>query len=198
MVVRALAGASPASAEEAPDLGTRSADVSVAPRFEFDDVYTQQVRFVWRVLRGMGVSDVMVEDAVQDVFIVVHRRLHEFDGRFSVKTWLFQIAYRVACDYRRKGKRAAVLDAMDESLRDGAPSPAENAERDEALRFVEELLDDLDDKQRNVVVLSEIEGMTAPEISAVMGAPLNTVYTWLRRARAQLSAAVARRQSRMK
>jgi RNA polymerase sigma-70 factor (ECF subfamily) len=191
MVVRALAGTAHAPADEA-------AGVSVAPRFEFDEVYTQQVRFVWRVLRGMGVSDVMVEDAVQDVFVVVHRRLHEFDGRFSVKTWLFQIAYRVACDYRRKGKRSAVLESMDETLRDASPSPAENAERDEALRFVEKLLGDLDDKQRNVVVLSEIEGMTAPEISAVMGAPLNTVYTWLRRARAQLSAAVARRQSRMK
>jgi RNA polymerase sigma-70 factor (ECF subfamily) len=187
------AGARTASAESG-----ETPSVSLAQRFGFDDVYAQQVRFVWRVLRGMGVSDVLVEDAVQDVFVVVHRRLHEFDGRFSIKTWLFQIAYRVACDYRRKGKRSATHESMDETLRDSAPSPADNAERDEALRVVEKLLDALDDNQRIVVLLSEIEGMTAPEIASVMGAPLNTVYTWLRRARAQLSAAVARLQSRMK
>src|SRR5690349_7953514 len=63
----------------------------------FDDVYTAYAGFVWRVLRGMGVSDVQVEDAVQDVFMVVHRRLGEFDGVGSIKTWLFQITYRTAC-----------------------------------------------------------------------------------------------------
>jgi len=191
MVARALAGTSSPAAEEAPR-------ASVAPRFEFEDVYAGQIHFVWRVLRGMGVSDGLVEDAAQDVFVVVHRRLGDFDGRFSIKTWLFEIAFRVACDYRRRVKRTAGHEPVDESLRDTAPSPADYAERGEALRLVEELLDELDDDKRAVLLLSEIEGMTAPEIAVVMGAPLNTVYTWLRRARAQLSEAVAKRHQGMK
>jgi RNA polymerase sigma-70 factor (ECF subfamily) len=191
MVVRALAGASSAAPEEAPE-------VSLAPRFEFDDVYAGQVGFVWRVLRGMGVSDGLVEDAVQDVFVVVHRRLPDFDGRFSIKTWLFAIAFRVACDYRRKVKRSAGDEMVDESLHDTAPSPADYAERGEALRLAEELLGELDDNKRAVLVLSEVEGMTAPEVAVVVGAPLNTVYTWLRRARAQMSEAVAKRRQRTK
>jgi RNA polymerase sigma-70 factor (ECF subfamily) len=195
MVVRAVAGAARPASEEAPP------GVSAAARFEFDDVYEGQVRFVWRVLRGMGVSDGLVEDAVQDVFVVVHRRLPEFDGRFSIRTWLFAIAFRVASDYRRKSRRSAGHEAVydgDDSFRDGGPSPADRAERGQALRLAEELLGELDDNKRAVLLLSEIEGMTAPEVAAVMGAPLNTVYTWLRRARAQLSEAVARRHKRMK
>lgn len=168
------------------------------PHLEFDAVYAGQVHFIWRVLRGMGVSDALVEDAVQDVFLVVHRRLAEFDGRFSIKTWLFEIAFRVACNYRRKGQRAAELKPLDEGFRDSAPSPAEHAERDEALHLAEELLGELEDNKRAVLVLSEIEGMTGPEIAAIMGTPLNTIYTWLRRARAELSDALTERQQRMK
>jgi RNA polymerase sigma-70 factor (ECF subfamily) len=169
-----------------------------APQFEFDAVYAAQVHFVWRVLRGMGVSDALVEDAVQDVFVVVHRRLPEFDGRFSIRTWLFEIAFRVGCEYRRKGKRAASLEPLDEGLRDSGPSPAEQAERNHALHVAEELLDELEDDKRALLVLSEIEGMTGPEIAVVMGTPLNTVYSRLRRARKQLSEALAERQQRMK
>jgi RNA polymerase sigma-70 factor (ECF subfamily) len=168
--------------------------VSTTPRYEFDDVYTANVAFVWRVLRGMGVTDALVDDAAQDVFVVVHRRLPEFDGRFAVKTWLFEIAYRVACDYRRKSKRAASHAPLGEDLRDRAPSPADSAAGNESLHLLEELLDGMDNEKRAVLVLSGIEGMTAPEIAAMTATPLNTVYTRLRRARAELSDALAARE----
>src|SRR5690349_19842165 len=71
--------------------GPRSG-VTVRP-IAFDRVYADHAAFVWRVLRGMGVSEPIVEDAMQDVFMVVHRRLAEFDGLGSIKTWLFQIAF---------------------------------------------------------------------------------------------------------
>jgi RNA polymerase sigma-70 factor (ECF subfamily) len=171
-----------------------NARVSTATRFEFDDVYSANVDFVWRVLRGMGVSDPLIDDAAQDVFVVVHRRLAEFDGRFAVKTWLFEIAYRIACDYRRKGRRLAGHGPLEEDVRDRAPSPSDSAEGSESLRFLEGLLDRMDDEKRAVLVLSGIEGMTAPEIAAVTATPLNTVYTRLRRARAELSDALAARE----
>jgi RNA polymerase sigma-70 factor (ECF subfamily) len=165
---------------------------------DFQTVYAQHVRFVWRVLRGMGVPDAGVEDAVQDVFIVVHRRLHEFDGRHALRTWLFAIAYRVAADHRRRQRRARVhvQQPLHEQLPDGAPTPADAAERRETLRLLDSLLDGMSDDKRAVLVLSEIEGMTAPEIAEITATGVNTVYTRLRRARIELTQALAARRKR--
>lgn len=168
--------------------GPRSG-VTVRP-LVFDEVYADHAAFVWRVLRGMGVSEPLVEDALQDVFMVVHRRLAEFDGLGSVKTWLFQIAYRTACAYRRKLRRAAEHEPFDDRVEARTRSPAEEAEGRETMSLVAGLLDGLDDDKRAVLVLADIEEMTAPEIAVVTGTPLNTVYTRLRRARSELSGAL--------
>ena len=151
---------------------------------------------MFRVLRGMGVSEPQVADAVQDVFVVVHRRLAQFDGRHAIRTWLFEIAYRVACDYRRRLQRARSHEPLHERLHDPAPGPGERAERSDQLRLLNELLDQLDDEKRVVLVLAEIEELSAPEIASLTGVPLNTVYTRLRRARIALSQALAARKIR--
>lgn len=178
----------------ATDLSESGAARSVRAQevVEFDAVYLRHGGFVWRVLRGMGVSDAAVEDAVQDVFVVVFRRLQEFRGDAAVKTWLFEIAYRVACDYRRRARRGANLDVLDEGLRDRAPGPDELAEHREQLQVLETLLDRLDDEKRAVLVLADIEGLTAPEIASIVSSPLSTVYTRLSRARAEMKAGIAR------
>jgi RNA polymerase sigma-70 factor (ECF subfamily) len=62
----------------------------------FDEVYAENFAFVWRVLRTFGLSEAQIEDAVQDVFFVVHRRLPDWEGRAAITTWLFAIARRVA------------------------------------------------------------------------------------------------------
>jgi len=175
----------------APD---RPANVSELANF--DEVYTQHVGFVWRSLRGMGVPDEAVEDAVQEVFVVVHRRLAGFDGRHSIRTWLFAIAYRVACEQRRRLRRTGGQEPLEAQLRDSAPTPHESAERAQQLRVVAGLLDGLDDEKRAVIVLADIEGMSAPEIAEATGVALNTVYTRLRRARLQLNKMLSARQMR--
>jgi len=162
-----------------------------------DGVYRQHSYFVWRVLRGMGVSDSMVEDAVQDVFMVVQRRLDAFDHQASIKTWLFEIAYRVACNYRRKAKRTLQHQPLDYQMRDRSPNPSDSVEIRQALRLLEELLDGLDDDKRAVLILAEIEQMTVPEIAKVTGSNLNTVYSKLRRARLQINQALAKQYKRM-
>lgn len=176
--------------------GPRSG-VTVRP-IAFDSVYADHAAFVWRVLRGMGVSEPIVEDAMQDVFMVVHRRLGEFDGLGSVKTWLFQIAFRTACAYRRKLRRAGEHEPFEDRLEARTRSPADEAERRETLSLVVGLLDRLDDDKRAVLVLADIEEMTAPEIAIVTGTPLNTVYSRLRRARTELSHALRVSQRREK
>jgi RNA polymerase sigma-70 factor (ECF subfamily) len=162
----------------------------------FDEVYREHAAFVWRVLRGMGIAEAGVEDALQDVFVVVHRRLPEFDGRHSVRTWLFEIAYRVASEHRRKAKRTSAHAALPDDVQDAAPGPAQSVEQRQALALLSELLDQLSDEQRIVLVLTEIEGMTAPEIAEATGVTLNTVYTRLRRARIALDGALAQRRRR--
>jgi RNA polymerase sigma-70 factor (ECF subfamily) len=174
--------------------GPRSG-VTVRP-LVFDNVYADHAAFVWRILRGMGVAEPLAEDAMQDVFMVVHRRLGEFDGLGSIKTWLFQIAFRTACSYRRKLRRGGDHEPFEDCVESRTRSPAEEAERRETMSLLAGLLDGLDDDKRAVLVLADIEEMTAPEISVVMGTPLNTVYSRLRRARSELSHALRVHQRR--
>jgi RNA polymerase sigma-70 factor (ECF subfamily) len=171
---------------------TRSTSSAVPTTLPFEEVYQVHAAFAWRVLRGMGVPDALIEDAVQDVFIVVHARLSEFDGRHSIKTWLFAIAYRVACNYRRKYRHMWRQEPLHDRLTDPAPTPAEVAERAEALSLLGTLLDRFSDDKRAILILAEVEGMSAPEIAEVTRTPLNTVYTRLRRARVTLSDALSK------
>jgi len=180
----------PESAVQGPLSG-----VTVRP-LVFDEVYGNHAAFVWRVLRGMGVAEPLAEDAMQDVFMVVHRRLAEFDGLGSIKTWLFQIAFRTACAYRRKLRRAGDHEPFDDRMESRTRNPAEEVERRETLSLIARLLDGLDDDKRAVLVLADIEEMTAPEIAVVTGTPLNTVYSRLRRARTELSHALRVSQRR--
>src|SRR6187402_2587413 len=82
-----------------------------AERPELGAVYEAHFRYVWRCLRSLGVHDAQLDDAVQDVFVVVQRRLGEFDGNAALRTWLYAIALRIARKYRDSARRAP--DALD-------------------------------------------------------------------------------------
>ena len=141
----------------------------------------------------MGVWEAQVADATQDVFMVVYRRLPDADLRFPIRTWLFAIARRIAANYRRKLIRGRRFHPLDEQLPDEAPDPAELAERLDGERLMAKLLEALDEDQRALVVLAEIEQLTMPEIAAITGIAPNTLYSRLRRARQQLCRALAAR-----
>jgi RNA polymerase sigma-70 factor (ECF subfamily) len=165
-----------------------------ARRARFDAIYAEYFRFVWHGLRRLGVDNASADDAAQDVFLVLHRRLDELDDGVPVKVWLFRVAMHVAKDHRRRARRKGGLDPLDDALPDPGPGPSETAARAEALRTLDRLLDALDDERRAVFVMAEVEQMTAPEIAEVLGVKLNTVYSRLRGARAAFDAAVARHQ----
>lgn len=167
------------------------------PALSFDAIYEQHFAFVWRTVRRLGVADRNVDDAVQDVFIVVHRRMSEFEGRSTLKTWLFGIARRVAHDHRRRAMRKENdRELPDVVADDHAPSPRDVAETAEAVRVLHDLLAALPEDQCEVFVLAELEQMTAPEIAEAIEAKVNTVYSRLRLARAAFNKAVARRNAR--
>jgi RNA polymerase sigma-70 factor (ECF subfamily) len=138
-----------------------------------------------------------VDDVVQEVFVVAHRRLSSFEGRSSVKTWLFGILIRVVSDYRRTLRRKGGLAPLPEVLVDEAGEhPEALAERKQKVRVLHDLLDELDDDKRAVFVLAELEQMTAPEIVEALGVNLNTVYSRLRAARKGFDAALRRYRAR--
>ena len=164
----------------------------------FQQVYEENVAFVWRSLRRLGVAPSNLHDAVQDVFVVVHRRLPDFVERAKTSTWLFRICLGIARDHRQ---RAHVRrEVLDDSLLDRSPDSAGDAarlvEHREDLELFDAALGTLDLDQRAVFVLFELENMTGEEIAESLQIPLGTVYSRLRLARQGFKRAVLRHAAR--
>jgi RNA polymerase sigma-70 factor (ECF subfamily) len=169
-----------------------SSAATTAPdeRARLSAIYREHFEFVWRSLRRLGAPEHALEDATQDVFLVAARRIDEFEGRSSIRTWLFGIAMRVVRTQRRSSWRhQRKVDALAAAKPESPDDPM--AQRD-AQRLLLTLLDQLDDDKRAVYVLAELEGMTAVEIADGLAVNVNTIYTRLRAARQQLSAAAAK------
>ena len=165
---------------------------------DFDTVYEHNFKFVWRAARRLGIDPADTDDVVQEVFVVAHRKLPEFEGRAQLKTWLFKILVHVIRHYfraqqRKPGHRAAhSLDEV-EALRDHhGHDPAEAAERADAVRILDGILAGLDGQKREVFVLAEIEQLSSVEIAEVLGVNINTIYSRLRVARQEFERAVTR------
>jgi RNA polymerase sigma-70 factor (ECF subfamily) len=168
----------------------------------FRDVYAEHFAFVWRSTRGLGVRDAALDDVVQEIFVVVHRRLPEFAQRSSLRTWISGITLNVVRRHRRTIQRKsphelAKEDPPDvETLHAKDPDPYAAAARAEDTRLLERLLDQLDDEKREVLVLAELEEMPVPEIAEALGLKLNTAYSRLRLARQEFDQALARHRAR--
>jgi RNA polymerase sigma-70 factor (ECF subfamily) len=161
------------------------------------------VRFVWRTLRRLGVRDQDCDDAVQDVFLIVHRKLPELRPEAPITHWLFRLAAGIARDHRRTRRRkdprehGLIPVTTDDQLVDPqAHGPVEAAERTAAARLINQLMNELDEAKREVFILADLEQMTAPEIAEVLEIPLNTVYSRLRRARGEFEDALMRHRAR--
>jgi RNA polymerase sigma-70 factor, ECF subfamily len=173
----------------------------VAPVPAFDEVYAKNVDYVWRILVRLGVAAADVEDVAQDVFVVVCRKLPEFEGRSSVRTWLFQLARNVVHDYRRTHRRKGAREGDDEKQVSLARASEEHrpdvtAARAQAVRILHELLDKLDDEKREVFVLADLEQLSVPQVAEALGVNLNTVYSRLRLAREAFNRELSRHNAR--
>lgn len=179
-----IAAAMPGPLAEDP-----SAQTSAADR-EFEAVYREHVGFVWRNLRRLGVPEPEIEDAAHEVFLVVLRRLPQFDGSAAITTWLYAITRGIASNRRRGDLRRQRRHA--EAPEPGpAEGPGEWLERSQAAATVARFLASLTPEQRVVFELFEIEGLRAHEVGAALDLNVNTVYTRLRAARARFAAFVA-------
>jgi RNA polymerase sigma-70 factor (ECF subfamily) len=171
---------------------------------DFSALYDDWFGEVYRWLRALGAPDRDREDLAQEVFLVVRRRLHAFDGR-NVAGWLYQIARRQVLRHKRlawvrrvlgrssiesadapPGNRATPLLAAS-----SAPSPLAALEAKERRALLDRLIAGLSEKRRVVLVMFEIDGYSGDEIAEILDVPINTVWTRLHHARRDFLAALA-------
>jgi RNA polymerase sigma-70 factor (ECF subfamily) len=142
----------------------------------FRDLYEKYFAFTWRSLRYLGVQSGHLDDAVQEVWVVVHRRYAEFEGRSDIKTWLFGITVNVQRNLFRAGRRHSGTVALPSGLASPVPNPMLEREGREAWSLVLSFLDTLDDTRRAVFVSSLLEGMSPAETAEITGLDVATVY----------------------
>jgi RNA polymerase sigma-70 factor, ECF subfamily len=148
----------------------------------FADVFREHARYLWRALLGLGVRSADVDDACQEVFLVVHRRLPEFDGR-SIRSWLYAICLRVASDYRRSARvrhEFPVADVPDATF---AAQQQVELESSELWTRMLAALDELDPQKRGAFVLYEIEELPLREVAEALDCPVQTAFSRLQSAR---------------
>jgi RNA polymerase sigma-70 factor (ECF subfamily) len=179
---------------DVPDLSAPQGDEGRA--LDFDDVYRAHFPYVWRSLRRLGVAAADVEDLTHEVFVVVHRKLCEFDTQRPLKPWLFGIAFRLASEERRRAYRRLELTMPAIEQACSGPNGDELIETDDRRRLVLECLQVLDVNQRAALILVDIDGESVADVAAAMSIPLQTVYSRLRAARRNFAAAVRRAKLR--
>jgi RNA polymerase sigma-70 factor, ECF subfamily len=153
---------------------------------DFRAIYDGNFDFVWRSLRRLGVRDADAKDQTQKVFLTVHLRLSEFEGRSELRTWIFGICLRVASDYRRSAavRREVVTEPAQIASGAGADRDALSlVESRSTAMIAEAILNKLSEPQRIVFVLFELEEMSAEQIADLVDVPVGTVRSRLRLAR---------------
>lgn len=164
---------------------------------QLEQIHDEHAERVWRNLHRMGVPEADLPDMLQEVFVVVHRRLDSFDGSSKLTTWLFGICKRVASNYRRRAhvrREKPTEQPQDDGHHDTPEAAAIARSRAELLHA---LLDELDVDRRAVLVMFELEELSCAEIAEQIGVPVGTVYSRLHHARAELKRVWNRKRAQL-
>nr|WP_276603206.1 sigma-70 family RNA polymerase sigma factor [Nannocystis pusilla] len=150
----------------------------------FRAIYDREFQFVWSAAKHFGVPAAARDDVVQDVFLTAYRRFDQVHYQVSARAWLYGVTRRVASHWHRGvARRTRRIAALGDLTGHVGEAPQE---RHDAARLLERLLAGLPRGTREVWELTELLGMSGPEIAAELELPLNTVYSRLRLARARL------------
>ncbi|HEY5961397.1 MAG TPA: sigma-70 family RNA polymerase sigma factor [Polyangiaceae bacterium] len=153
--------------------------VSIAPSIQ---------RFGLRMCK----SDQDSEDVLQDTLVTILRHLPEFEGRSSFTSWVFALT-RSACTRRRRGlknKPGVDLDDAGE-LSEAGPTPEQGADSREMSRILAQAMDQLPEEYREVILLRDVEALTAPEAAQILGISVDALKSRLHRARQSLRTALS-------
>lgn len=162
------------------------------PQAQFANIFAEHAPFVWRVLRRQGVREADLEDACQEVFVVVLKRLADFEGRSTLRTWLYGIALRVASAFRAKAhvRKEVITDLPPEGTQ--LAEAETGAARAELAHAIAAALALLSAEKREVFELYEIDGLSMTEVATALGCPLKTAFSRLYAARAEVRAHLQR------
>jgi RNA polymerase sigma-70 factor, ECF subfamily len=162
---------------------------------DLTEIYRSELAYVWKTLRRLGAPPPDLEDLAHDVFVVVHRHLGDYDPARPLRPWLFGIALRVVADFRRLRRNQREIPGERVEPVDAAPTAHERVEGQEMRDLLMKALDTLDLEQRAVFVMHDLDEVPVPEIAEALAIPLNTAYSRLRLARADLAAWITRHRS---
>jgi RNA polymerase sigma-70 factor, ECF subfamily len=170
------------------DVGSQSIAVEdVGPELDLDAIYAEHAPFLTRVLIRLVGDGPHVDDLLQETFLVAYRKRASFDGRSAVRTWLYGIAAHLAMRHRRGvGRWLRALGVYAEQPARVSANPEGELERAQAAQLVRAALERIPFKQREVVVLYELEEMEGADIAELLGIPVNTVWTRLHHGRNRL------------
>ncbi|HEY2899137.1 MAG TPA: RNA polymerase sigma factor [Polyangia bacterium] len=192
---RGNSGPPPAAPDVPPPKTPSGASAPDADRPTLDEIYRLHAPMVARWVGWLTGRDIEVEDVVHEVFLVVHKRLHTLRADASIPAWLYAITIRVVSDRRRARRWRRWFGWVGGGDGDGAEamknapstsaSPLEAIEQKEAKALTYQILDELPDNHRTVLILFELQGLSGEEIATITGTSVANVWLRLHRARKQ-------------
>jgi len=157
-----------------------------------DEVFRKHGAAMHRWVARLGGPSVDVDDALQDAFVVVHQQVHRFVAtEAKLTTWLYAVAQNVVREHRRKVASRRVSDVDPTTALEAIPderTPDDELSRSRSHAQLYAVLDQLSERDRTVLILFELEGLSGEEIAQLMGAKVNTVWVWVHRAKARFLA----------
>lgn len=153
---------------------------------QFRALFEEQLPFVRRMARFQGVPLADLDDVCQEIFVIIHRRLPDFEGRSSLRGWIYGICWRVCRDWKHRVHLRHEENASHMPERAVPGDHGIRLEEFEALDKLRRLLESLDQDHRMVFLLYEVEKLSMKEVATAVGCPLFTGYSRLRAARAEL------------
>jgi len=147
--------------------------------------------FVWATLHRMGVREADLPDMMQEVFVVIHRRLHSFDGSAKITSWIYGICRKVASTYRRRAhiRKEDLVEEMPPGQ--SVASSEEELQAAQTRQTLERVLNQMDVDRRVTFVMYEIDGLPGEQIAETLGVPIGTVYSRLHKARKEFEKVLA-------
>jgi RNA polymerase sigma-70 factor (ECF subfamily) len=170
--------------------------VSADLRREFQALFDAEFSYVCRALRRLGVREGDLEDVAQEVFVSVHGKFASYDRALPIKPWLFAFAFRAAANYQRLARHRREVAAPDTHERAAEGTPEQLLVERQMQARVLAALEGVPLDRRSVLIMHDIDGISAPDISVALSIPLNTVYSRVRVAREEFRGALRREQLR--
>jgi RNA polymerase sigma-70 factor (ECF subfamily) len=164
----------------------------------FETLYRQYFDFVWSSVRRLGVSPAAADDVVQEIFIVIHSRVHTLEKPEALRSWIYSVTRRTVSGYhrsRRTKDASGIVLAAEPDARALPRTPFDLAEQNDQVKLLFSVLEELDEPKRDVFTMAELDELTVPEIAEILEIPLNTAYSRLRAARQAFEEALARRSA---